>query len=163
VGQAHPCAPPADAASAPPCVTRPSLVSSAHTPPTRTPHTAIRGTKNASDVITDISGSTATLDGGRVHWGMLQVCVAVVCEGVMVSWCHGVTVRTAAVSRLFMCASVCGIGDGSTHRVLQTHTHTHTHITQITRVSHNHPRLLVRCCETSWTTWRLSATHCRYV
>lgn len=33
---------------------------------------AIRGTKNVSDVITDISGSSTPLDGGRVHWGMLQ-------------------------------------------------------------------------------------------
>jgi hypothetical protein len=27
-----------------------------------------------SDVITDISGSSMALDGGRVHWGMMQVC-----------------------------------------------------------------------------------------
>eukprot|EP00879_Flechtneria_rotunda_P019301 GHRR01020271.1.p1 GENE.GHRR01020271.1~~GHRR01020271.1.p1 ORF type:complete len:336 (+),score=134.59 GHRR01020271.1:75-1082(+) len=33
---------------------------------------AIRGTKNVSDVITDISGSSTPLDGGRVHWGMLH-------------------------------------------------------------------------------------------
>ena len=51
------------------CCCPPSLT---HTPPFY--HlTAIRGTKNVSDVINDISGSSTALDEGRVHWGMMQV------------------------------------------------------------------------------------------
>ncbi|KAF6264067.1 hypothetical protein COO60DRAFT_1457828 [Scenedesmus sp. NREL 46B-D3] len=35
---------------------------------------AVSHLRNVSDVITDISGSSTPLDGGRVHWGMLQAC-----------------------------------------------------------------------------------------
>jgi len=41
---------------------------------------AIRGTKNISDVITDIAGGSTPLDGGRVHWGMLQAARALLRE-----------------------------------------------------------------------------------
>jgi hypothetical protein len=45
-----------------------------------------------SDVITDISGSSLSLDGGRVHWGMMQV------RGVAGLWLGAVHIRTATCS-----------------------------------------------------------------